>query len=70
MQEQTYAEVRQALAAHGVRHLRPADLNDEQRAFLADYTAANIMPFLSPQIINSRHPSPPGERVALRHRAP
>ena len=64
-QEQTYAEVRQALAAHGVRHLRPADLNDEQRAFLADYTAANIMPFLSPQIINSRHPFPHLENGSL-----
>ena len=65
LQEQTYAEVRQALAAHGVRHLRPADLNDEQRAFLTDYTAANIMPFLSPQIINSRHPFPHLENGSL-----
>lgn len=65
VQEQTYAEVRQALAAHGVRHLRPADLNDEQRSFLADYTAANIMPFLSPQIINSRHPFPHLENGSL-----
>ena len=65
VQEQTYAEVRQALATHGVRHLRPADLNDEQRAFLADYTAANIMPFLSPQIINSRHPFPHLENGSL-----
>ena len=65
VQEQTYAEVRQALAAHGVRHLRPTDLNDEQRAFLADYTAANIMPFLSPQIINSRHPFPHLENGSL-----
>ena len=65
VQEQTYAEVRQALAAHGVRHLRPADLNDEQRAFLTDYTAANIMPFLSPQIINSRHPFPHLENGSL-----
>ena len=65
VQEQTYAEVRQALAAHGVHHLRPADLNDEQRAFLADYTAANIMPFLSPQIINSRHPFPHLENGSL-----
>lgn len=65
VQEQTYAEVRQALAAHGVRHLRPADFNDEQRAFLADYTAANIMPFLSPQIINSRHPFPHLENGSL-----
>ena len=65
VQEQTYAEVREALAAHDVRHLRPADLNDEQRAFLADYTAANIMPFLSPQIINSRHPFPHLENGSL-----
>ena len=65
VQEQTYAEVRQALAAHGVRHLRPADLNDEQRAFLSDYVHKNVMPFLSPQIINSRHPFPHLENGAL-----
>ena len=58
VQERTYETVRAALAAEGVCHLRPADLNDEQREFLTDYMRDNIEPFLSPQIINSRHPFP------------
>lgn len=65
IQEQTYETVRAQLAEHGVRHLRPADLSDEQRSYLADYTAANVMPFLSPQIINSRHPFPHLENGSL-----
>ncbi len=65
IQEQTYEHVRTKLAEHGVRHLRPADLTPEQRAYLADYTAANVMPFLSPQIINSRHPFPHLENGSL-----
>ncbi len=65
VQERTYEDVRNQLAQHKVKHLRPADLNDEQRSFLADYTRVNIMPFLSPQIINSRHPFPHLENGSL-----
>ena len=65
VQERTYADVREQLAQHKVKHLRPSDLNDEQRSFLADYTRVNIMPFLSPQIINSRHPFPHLENGSL-----
>lgn len=43
----------------------PEDLDDEQRAFLSDYVHKNVMPFLSPQIINSRHPFPHLENGAL-----
>ena len=40
-------------------HLRPADLTDEQRDFLARlHGATTCEPFLSPQIINARHPFP------------
>ena len=46
--------------------LRP-DLDDEQRAFLSGYVHKNVMPFLSPQIINSRHPFPHLENGALSH---
>ena len=45
--------------------LRPEDLDDEQRAFLSGYVHKNVMPFLSPQIINSRHPFPHLENGAL-----
>ena len=49
----------------GVCHLRPDDLNDEQRAFLRDHVDQNVLPFLSPQIINARHPFPHLENGAL-----
>ena len=65
IQERTFEEVRRLLREQGVAHLRPADLNDEQRSFLAAYVHKNVMPFLSPQIINSRHPFPHLENGAL-----
>lgn len=58
IQESTYEHVRGSLAKEGVRHLRPEDLSDEQRNYLFGLVKHNIEPFLSPQIINSRHPFP------------
>ena len=65
LQERTFEEVRRLLGERGVRHLRPNELDDEQRAWLAAYVHDNVMPFLSPQIINARHPFPRLENGAL-----
>lgn len=65
IQERIYEEVRQLLYDRDVCHLRPDDLNDEQRAYLSEYVHNNVMPFLSPQIINTRHPFPHLENGAL-----
>lgn len=65
IQEHTYESVRRLLCEQGVCSLRPEDLDDEQRAFLSAYVHKNVMPFLSPQIINSRHPFPHLENGAL-----
>lgn len=65
IQERIYEEVRQLLYDHDVCHLRPDDLNDEQRSYLSEYVHNNVMPFLSPQIINTRHPFPHLENGAL-----
>lgn len=65
IQERTYEEVRRLLGERGVRHLRPDELDDEQRAWLSTYVHDNVMPFLSPQIINTRHPFPHLENGAL-----
>ena len=65
IQERTFEAVRTQLAEAGVSHLRPEDLSDEQRAFLSTYVHENVMPFLSPQIINARHPFPHLENGAL-----
>ena len=58
IQESYYEHVRGSLAKEGVRHLRPEDLSEEQRNYLFGLVQHNIEPFLSPQIINSRHPFP------------
>ncbi len=58
IQESYYEHVRGSLAKQGVRHLRPDDLSDEQRNYLQGLIKYNIEPFLSPQIINPRHPFP------------
>lgn len=58
IQESIYEHVRGLLAQQGVRHLRPGDLSDEQKNYLYGMVKHNIEPFLSPQIINSRHPFP------------
>ena len=58
IQESYYEHVRGSLAKEGVRHLRPDDLSDEQRNYLSGMVKYNIEPFLSPQIINPRHPFP------------
>ncbi len=65
IQDSTYSEIRRLLAAEGVHRLNPDELNDEQRSFLAAYTAEQITPLLSPQIINATHPFPHLENGAL-----
>ena len=63
--EETYAGVRAALAERGIRRLEVADLDDEQRVFVRSYVRRQVLPFLSPQVINARHPFPHLENGAL-----
>ena len=63
--ERTFEQVRLLLNKIGVTHVRPDELTDEQRSYLAEYAEANVTPFLSPQIINARHPFPHLENGAL-----
>ena len=65
IREQIFNEIRQGLAHEGIRHLEIDELDDAQREFLKAYLANNVMPVLSPQIINSRHPFPHLENGAL-----
>ena len=58
IQESYYEHVRGSLAKEGVRHLRPEDLSEEQKNYLSGFVQFNVEPFLSPQIINPRHPFP------------
>jgi polyphosphate kinase len=65
LQERIYATIQKDLAKQGVKRLTFRDLNDDQRDFLIDHMHLNVLPFLSPQIINARHPFPHLENGAL-----
>lgn len=65
IQEATYEEVRAQLAAQGVNHVHPEELSQDQKEYLDVYIHHNVVPFLSPQIINARHPFPHLENGAL-----
>lgn len=58
VQEHVYEVLRGELAQKGVKELRPNELTPEQKEFVDEYFEANVEPFLSPQIVNSRHPFP------------
>ncbi|MDE8701426.1 polyphosphate kinase 1 [Adlercreutzia equolifaciens] len=63
--EETYQNLRGLLADEGIRSVRKDDLTDEQRAYLRAHMESNVLPFLSPQIINTRHPFPHLENGGL-----
>ena len=63
--EETYESVRALLADQDIRNLRKEDLTGEQRDYLRDYMRDNVLPFLSPQIVNARHPFPHLENGGL-----
>ncbi|WP_255467468.1 polyphosphate kinase 1 [Raoultibacter phocaeensis] len=65
IQEAIYTDLRAKLADEGIEHLHAADLDEKQRIHLHDHIAQNVMPFLSPQIVNSRHPFPHLENGAI-----
>ncbi len=65
IQEEVFSEVRTQLARAGVTHLFPNELSDKQRAYLDEYMSDEVLPFLSPQIINSSHPFPHLENGGL-----
>ena len=56
--EKTYKQVRDELAQVGVEHVASKDLTAEDKKYLKSWYRAYVKPFLSPQIVNSRHPFP------------
>lgn len=63
--EKCYKNLRGLLANEGIVNMTNKDVDDDARDYLEDYFSLNVMPFLSPQIINSRHPFPHLENGAL-----
>lgn len=58
IQEKTFESINAKLAKKGIRFLRACDLNSSQKKYIKSYAADKIFPYLSPQIINARHPFP------------
>ena len=56
--EETYKKVSHKLAKKGVHRLSIKELNDKQLDQIKKHFHQNVSPFLSPQIVNSRHPFP------------
>lgn len=58
IQEQIYNELEASLFKAGVHRYQYSELNESQREFVANRMRNNVFPFLTPQIINARHPFP------------
>lgn len=64
-QERIFLSIQDQLEEYGIRNLQVKDLSDEQRDFLRSYLEDHVVPYLSPQIINARHPFPHFENGKL-----
>ncbi len=63
--EQCFKDLRELLGTEGIRNLDSSRIDEGQRTLLAQHFHTNVMPFLSPQIVNARHPFPHLENGAL-----
>lgn len=63
--QETYENLHELLSREGIHQMGKDDLTDEQLVFLDDYMRDNVLPFLSPQIVNTRHPFPHLENGGL-----
>lgn len=58
IQEKTFADINNKLEKKGIKFLRNGDFSSSQKKYLEKYARDKILPYLSPQIINARHPFP------------
>lgn len=60
-----FRTVRHQLEAQGIHQLYPDELTPHQRDQLNQYLKSNVLPLISPQIVNATHPFPHLENGAL-----
>lgn len=58
IEEQIFKDVCAELDRESIHHLLVSDLNEEQTQYLETYLDTNVIPLLSPQIVNAQHPFP------------
>ena len=56
--DKTYQEIRKQLIPYGIRHLHIKDLENSEKKFLKKYFKEQVLPLLSPQIVDVNHPFP------------
>lgn len=56
--DRIYKKVSDELVGRGIHDLEIFEMTAEEKVFVAQYFKARIMPVLSPQIVDSRHPFP------------
>lgn len=56
--DKTYQEIRKQLMPHGICHLHVKDLEQSEKKYLKKYFKKQILPVLSPQIVDANHPFP------------
>lgn len=65
IQEDTFTNINQKLSKKGLTYVRGNDFSSNQKKYIHKYMNDNVMPFLSPQIINPQHPFPHLENNAI-----
>ena len=58
MRDEAYKGVMSELAEYGVEQVNFKQLSDEEEDYLRAYFTAEILPLISPQVIDKRHPFP------------
>lgn len=58
IQESIYKQLEGELAEAGIRRYQFNELNEEQRKHVRNHLRNNVIPLLTPQIVNGRHPFP------------
>ena len=56
--DKTYAEIKKQLAAYGISGLNMKDLENQEKKYLKKNFKEQILPVLSPQIVDVNHPFP------------
>lgn len=56
--DEHFSSLRSELAVQGIKHLSYKDLNDREREFAEAFFNFEIKPFVSPQVVDRRHPFP------------
>ena len=56
--DEVYKGLMRELEAYGVKELRYADLNEEEKDFVWKYFTDEVRPFISPQVVGKRQPFP------------